>query len=739
MQIKNSALTQPRPIAQKSDGAFKRKFPNLIDIDGTQRLSHKQPLIQIVRDCGDKRFLEKLKAAHGLVLKSEYLEETDLLVLLNHVTHAYSKCSDFITARQVFDKMSQRNIFSWTVMIAGATQNGFFLDGFKFFCGMVTHGILPDNFAFSSIIQTCIGLDCVELGKMVHAQIVTCGVASHTFVGISLLNMYAKLGMIDDSFKVFSTIKEHNQVSWNAMISGFTTNGLHNEAFDLFLKMKEDGIRPNVYTIISVSKAVGNLGDVNKGRTVHSFASEIDMDSNVLVGTALIDMYSKCGSLSDARSVFDLGFTSCGVNTPWNAMISGYSQCGFSKEALELFVRMYKNNVQSDFYTYCSVFNAVAALQCMLFVKEVHGIVLKSGSELKTSVWNAIADSYAKCGLLEDARKVFDRMEERDIVSWTTLVTAYSQCSECEEALVIFSEMREAGFTPNHFTFSTVFDSCASLCLLEYGCQVHGLLFKAGLDTDKCTESALIDMYAKCGCITEAKKVFESISNPDTVSWTAIISGCAQHGLVEDAIQLFRRMEQLGMKVTNVTLLCILFACSHTGMVEEGLYYFKRMEECYGLVPEMEHYACVVDLFGRVGYLHDAMEFIENMPVEPNEMVWQALLGACRVHGNVELGEIAAQKILSINPEYSAAYVLLSNTYIKTGSYDDGLSLRHTMKDRGVKKEAGYSWICVEGRVHKFYAGDQIHSQKDHIHAKVEELSKKIKSTEYTPDLMYVL
>ncbi|KAH7510948.1 hypothetical protein FEM48_Zijuj03G0114100 [Ziziphus jujuba var. spinosa] len=182
-KIKNSTLTRSLTIAQKSDGAFQRKFPNLIESDGTQQLSHKQPFIHLVRDCADKRFLEKLKAAHGLVLKSEYLEETDLLVLLNHVAHTYSKCSDFIAARRVFDKMSQRNIFSWTVMIAGATENGFFHDGFKFFCDMVNLGILPDKFAYSSILQTCIGLDCVELGKIVHAQIVTCGVASHTFVG----------------------------------------------------------------------------------------------------------------------------------------------------------------------------------------------------------------------------------------------------------------------------------------------------------------------------------------------------------------------------------------------------------------------------------------------------------------------------------------------------------------------------------------------------------------------------
>lgn len=698
--------------------------------------SQRQALVDVLRDCADKRSLEATKAVHGFVLKSEF-QESDLLVLLNHVLYSYSKCMDFSAARQVFDKMSHRNIFSWTAMIVGSTENGFFRDGFEFFCEMVNHGILPDNFAYSSILQTCIGLDCVELGKMVHAQIVVSGFTSLTFVSVSLLNMYAKLGSVEDSCKAFRYMRERDQVSWNAMISGFTSNGLHLEAFRHFLEMNNEGVSPNMYTIISVSKAVGKLGDIDKGRTVHHYASELHLDSNVLVGTALIDMYSKCKSLSDARSIFDSNFIGCGINTPWNAMISGYSQCGYSQEALELFVTMCEKDVYPDLFTYCSVFNAIAAIKCTRFGKEVHGMVLKSGSEFKTSVSNAIADAYAKCELLEDVRKVFDRMEERDIVSWTTLVTAYSQCSEYEEALITFSKMRKEGFIPNQFTFSTVLDACASLSLLDYGRQVHGLLCKADLDADKCTESALIDMYSKCGCITEARKLFERISNPDTVTWTAIISGYAQHGLVEDALQLFRRMEQLGTKANAVTLLCILFACSHRGMVEEGLYYFQRMEESYGLVPKMEHYACIVDILGRVGRVTDAIEFIEKMPIEPNEMVWQTLLGACRVHGNVELGEIAAEKIISIRPEYSATYVLLSNTYIETGSYEDGVSLRHMMKDRGVIKEAGCSWISVKGEVHKFYAGDQLHQQKDLIYAKLEELRMTIKSMDYVPDLSY--
>lgn len=730
----STAVAFHSQTTQKLNVAIKTKFPILTEANEPQRKSQIQPLIDLLRDSTNKGSLELVKSFHGFVLKSDFSDK-DLLILLNHIAHAYSKCSDFDAAFRVFDKMSQRNIFSWTVMIVGSTENGSFIDGYKFFCQMLNSGVLPDNFAYSAILQTCIGLNCVELGKMVHAQIIIKGFASHTVVTTSLLNMYAKLGRVEDSYKMFNTMTEHNEVSWNAMISGFTSNGLHSEAFDHFLLMKSEGVTPNMLTIIVVSKAVGQLHDVDRGKEVQSFASELGLESNVQVGTALIDMYSKCGSLNDARAVFDSILINSGSNVLWNAIISGYSQNGCGQEALELYVRICQKDIKADVYTYCSVFNAIAVSKYLPLGKAVHGIVLKSGSDvLVVSVYNAIADAYAKCGALEDVRKIFDRMGERDMVSWTTLVTAHSQCSEWEEALAIFSQMREEGFSPNQFTFSSVLVSCAGLCFLDFGRQVHSLCCKTGLDTDKCIESALLDMYAKCGNISEAAMIFKRISNPDTVSWTAIISGYAQHGLSEKALQLFRRMEQLGVKPNSVTFLCVLFACSHGGLVEEGLHYFQQMKEKFGLVPEMEHYACIVDLFGRVGRLDDAMEFIRQMPIEPSEMVWQTLLGACRVHGNAELGEIAAQKVLSVRPD-PATYVLLSNTYIETGSYEDGLILREEMKKQGVKKEPGCSWISVEGRVHKFYASDQQHPQKEDIYATLEELKEKFKSMGYAPDL----
>uniref|UniRef100_A0A166C0Z4 DYW domain-containing protein n=1 Tax=Daucus carota subsp. sativus TaxID=79200 RepID=A0A166C0Z4_DAUCS len=679
----------------------------------TWQQSQTQVLVDLLHDCAKNRSIRDSGAVHGYILRREVPGE-DLLVLLNHVAYSYSKCSDFSVAKLVFDNMPQRNTFSWTVMISGSTENGFLSDGIKYFSKMQENGMLPDKFTYSAIIQLCIGIECIDCGKSVHAQIVKRGFASQTFVSTSLLNMYAKLGQIEDSCRVFNNMEEHSEVSWAALISGLTANNLYYEAFSSFLTMRKEGVAPNTFTVTSVLKAIGMLGDVDKGKQVHKYVSESGMLSNVHVGTALIDMYSKCGSLHDAKSVFN-NFIDSGLNIPWNAMISGYSLSKCNEEALRLYVEMCQNNIKSDIYTYCSVFNTISDLRYLWFGKQVHGLIVKSGCHVTVlSVINAIADAYSKCGSIEDVRKIFDRMEDRDIVSWTTLVNAYSQCSEWRESLAIFLQMREQGFAPNQFTYPVVLASCANLCFLEYGQQVHGLLHKSGFDTDSCVESALIDMYS-------------------------MIWGHAQHGSCAYALELFRKMEEMDIEANAVTLLCVLFACSHGGMVEEGLHYFESMEGTYGIVPEMEHYACIVDLLGRVGRLDDALEFIKSMPVKPNEMVWQSLLGACRIYGDVELGNVAAEKILAILPDCSSTYVLLSNTYMEAGNPKGGISLRNMMKERGVKKEPGCSWISVKDRVHKFYARDEGHPQKDDIYVQLEVLSKGIKDMGYVPCLRYAL
>ncbi|OWM69897.1 hypothetical protein CDL15_Pgr025746 [Punica granatum] len=682
--------------------------------------------------CAENRSLIAAKSVHGFVLRY-YPCEVNLIVLLNHVAYAYSRCHDFRAARHVFDNMPERNVFSWTVMILGSIENGLFHDALGFFLEMHNQGVSPDKFAYSAIVQLCISLGSIELSEIVHSKIIRSGFASNTFIGTSLLSMYAKLGRMEESRRLFNSMAEQNEVSWNAIISGFTSNGFYSDAYDYFLRMKQGGLKPNAYTFISVLKAVGKLGDIDKGRQVHSHVSETGMDSNVSVGTALIDMYAKSGSISDARGVFEMNFMECRVNAPWNAMISAYSYCGLSREALELYVDMCQRSIESDIFTYCSVFNSIAASKNLRFAREVHGKVLTSRNSLTvTEVSNAIADAYAKCRSLEDVEKVFKVTEDKDLVSWTAMLTAYSQCSEEISALSFFSQMREEGFLPNEYTYSSMLAACSSLSFLEYGRQVHGLICKARMDNERCVESALIDMYAKCGSITDASRVFARIHMPDIVSWSSMISAYALHGLVENALRLFEAMEKLGIRPNSVTFLSVLFACSHGGLVEEGLSYFDAMRNDYGITPEMQHYACIVDLLGRVGHLDDAVGFIKKMPIEPDEMIWQSLLAACRVHGNIELGKVAAEKIVSVRPEDPATYVLLSNTYFQSGKLEDGRGLRDLMKGWGMKKEPGFSWISVNGRVHKFYARDQEHPQRDEIYAVLEELRVIMKLLDLT-------
>ncbi|CAE6253351.1 unnamed protein product [Arabidopsis arenosa] len=715
-QIKNKT----REISMSSNS------PSSLTVNDGNCCYSETSLIELIRESADERCLKKAKSVHGFLIKFQFTEKS-LTVMLNQLVIAYSKCSDFGSARQVFDEIPQKSVFSWTVLMVGATENGYYRDGIDYFVEMLGCDIVPDEYAFSAAIQACIGVDSIDVDEMVHAQVITRGFSSRVFVNTSLLGMYAKLGRIGDSYKVFNSMENRNQVSWNAMISGFVSNGLYAEAYNSFLRMLEEEIRPNVSCFISVSKAIGQLGDVEKGRYIAQIVLEIGMQSNIHVGTALIDMFAKCGCVTEALSVFESNFSGCGGNLPWNAMISGYTISRHGEEAMLLFLRMCQNNIKRDVYTYCSALNSIADMRSLEYVKQVHGMIWKSGREsFGVSLCNALMDAYAKCGELDAMMKLFDTWEESNQISWTTLVTAYSQSSEWEDALSVFSQMREMGFQPNQVTFSGVLASCASLCSLEYGQQVHSLTYKTGFARDKCVESVLIDMYAKCGSVRDAIKVFESLKDPDVISWTAMISGYAQHGMAKDALELFRKMELVLPKPNSVTFLCLLFACSHGGLVDEGLRYFHLMEERYGLVPEIEHYACVVDILGRVGRLTEAWKFIMKMPIEPDEKVWSTLLGACRVHGNIQLAKIAAQKVLSYNPDDFAALVLLSNTYREAGNIEGGLNVRNMMKSQAMRKEPGMSWISIGGKIHKFCSGDQYHPQKDDIYKTLNVLMEKV-------------
>jgi pentatricopeptide repeat protein len=346
---------------------------------------------------------------------------------------------------------------------------------------------------------------------------------------------------------------------------------------------------------------------------------------------------------------------------------------------------------------------------------------------------------YAQNGKLEVARDLFDIMPERNLGSWNSMIAGYAQNGHWEESLELFFEMQKANVKADPATFASILSACASLEALEQGKCVHGYTIESGFVSDVSVGNALTTMYAKCGCIEDAKSVFDNISKKNSVSCNAMIAAYAQHGYGNEALQLFEQMKQTGMKPNHITFVGILSACSHAGLVEEGCYYFDSMSRDYCIAPGADHYACMVDLLGRAGRLDEADKLINEMPFDPDAAVLWALLGACRIHKNVKLGERVAERLFELEPLNSSTYVLLSNIYAVEGRWDDVGKVRKIMKAKGVIKKAGCSWIKIKHKVHVFHEGERMHPQMEKIYSALHELDRQMREVGYVPDTTFVL
>eukprot|EP01018_Ginkgo_biloba_P006827 Gb_25737 [translate_table: standard] len=474
-----------------------------------------------------------------------------------------------------------------------------------------------------------------------------------------------------------------------------------------------------------------------QGKQVHAHIIISGFASIVFIGNNLVNMYAKCEKIEDARHVFDQMPKRQAIT--WTTIITGYAQNGLGDEALKLFWRMQRAGMRLNQFTFASVVKASAGIAALEPGKQVHSCILKTGFDSDVFVGSALVDMYAKCGIVEYARQVFDKMRERNVVSWSGMIAGYALNENDEEALKLFWQALMAGVKPNDFTFSSIFRACANLTALQQGRQVHCLSIKSGFDLYTFVGSSLVGMYAKCGSIEDASQVFDKLPERNLAAWNAMIIGCAQHGRTKEALQLFSQIQLAGMKPNDITFLCVLSACSHAGLVDEGRLYFDSMSQDHGITPRAEHYACIVDLLGRSGHLQEADDFIKQMPFEPIASVWGALLGACRMHGNMELGKLAAEKLFEMDPQNSGTHVLLSNIYAAAGRWDDVAKVRKMMKDRGVKKETGRSWIEVKNKVNTFVSDDTIHPQTEEIYAKLKTLTGQMEQAGYVPDTKFVL
>ncbi|XP_027338964.1 pentatricopeptide repeat-containing protein At5g04780, mitochondrial-like [Abrus precatorius] len=684
----------------------------------------------VLKACSMKRDLNMGRKVHGMAVVTGF--ESDGFVA-NTLVVMYAKCGQLDDSRRLFGGIAARNVVSWNALFSCYVQRELCRKAVDLFKEMVISGIMPNEFSISIILSACSWLRDGGLGRMVHGLLLKLGLDLDQFSANALVDMYSKAGEIDDAVAVFQEIVHPDVVSWNAIIAGCVLHECNDWALMLLDEMKSSGTHPNMFTLSSALKACSAMGFKDLGRQLHSNLIKIDTDLDLFAAVGLIDMYSKCEMMDDARRAFDLMQKKDII--VWNALISGYSQFGDDSEAVSLFSKMYNEDVDFNQTTLSMVLKSVASLQAIKVCKKIHTISIKSGIYSDFYVINSLLDTYGKCKHIDEASKIFEERTWEDLVAYTSMITAYSQYGDGEEALKLYLQMQDADIKPDPFVCSSLLNACANLSAYEQGKQLHVLAIKFGLMSDIFASSSLVNMYAKCGSIEDADHAFSEMPNRGLVSWSAIIGGYAQHGHGKEALQLFNQMLRDGLQPNHITLVSVLCACNHAGLVNEGRQYFETMEELFGIKPTQEHYACMIDLLGRSGKLNEAVELVNSMPFEADGSVWGALLGAARIHKNIELGQKAAKMLFALEPEKSGTHVLLANIYASAGMWDNVANVRKLMKDSKVKKEPAMSWIEVKDKVYTFIVGDRSHSRSDEIYLKLDHLGDLLSKAGYNPIL----
>ncbi|KAJ7534725.1 hypothetical protein O6H91_12G000400 [Diphasiastrum complanatum] len=633
--------------------------------------------------------------------------------------------------------MPQRNVFSWTAIISGYADSGQGVEAINLFQQMQETGIPPDKVAFVVVLKVCARITALEQGKQLHSDIIKSSFESDLIVANTLVDMYAKCGCTEDARELFNNMKERDVVSWNVMIAGYAQNGLGKEALALYEQMQREGVQPSRVTFVVLLKACASIAALEQGKQLHSDIIKRGFGLDVIVRSTLVDMYAKCGCLEDARELFN-NMSERNV-VLWTLMIAGYAQNGLCKEALALYEQMQQEAVLPNNVTFAVLLKACASIAALEQGKQLHLHIIKRGFESDVIVRSTLVDMYAKCGCTKYARELFNNMSERDVVSWNVMIAGYAQNGLVKEALALHEQMKQEGVQPDDVTFVVLLKACASIAALEQGKQLRSDIIKRGLEWDLIVANTLVDMYSKCGCTVDARELFNNMIERDVVSWNVMIAGYAQNGLGKEALALYEQMKQEGLQPNNVTYICVLSACSHSGLIDKGLHLFDSMCKDLGVTPTLEHYACMVDLLGRAGCLADAEDFIIRLPIQPDSVIWRTLLGAARNYGHVEIGRRAFDCVMKLEPENASDYVLLSNIYAAAGRMDEVAKIRKEMKDIGVKKVPGCSWIEVDKQVHTFVGGDASHPQSKKIFAELDRLVGLMKEAGYTPDLSFVL
>ncbi|XP_021722079.1 pentatricopeptide repeat-containing protein At2g27610-like [Chenopodium quinoa] len=672
------------------------------------------------------------KQLHCHCIKSGFAVDVSVGTSLVDMNMKFDNVKD---AKRVFDEMEVKNVVTWTSLLSGYVQQGLVEEALEVFICMGTEGIKPNPFTYAAVFGALSDYDMIAKGSQVHAEVIKNGSKFYNPVSNSLINMYAKSGMVQEARDIFTGMESKDVVSWNGMIAGLVANGLDKEALELFQNMRFEGILLTRLIYATIIKACASIKEFSLARQLQCQVLKSGFDFDVNIRTSLMVAYSKCGDMDGSFKMFETIRKSQNVIS-WTAMISGYLQNGGKEKAAYIFIDMNRMGIRPNDFTYSAILTAHPCVSPY----QVHTHIVKTCYLGSPNVGTALLDAYIKTGNVNEGAKVFENIIQKDIVAWSAMLAGYAQVGNTEGAINVYRQLSKEGICPNEYTFSSVINSCAAPeAAVEQGKQFHASSIKFAYNNFLCVSSALVTMYSKKGNVDSANKLFKRQEERDLVSWNSMISGYAQHGYAHKALEVFEEMRRKNIEMDGITFIGVISACTHVGLLEEGQKYFDQMVKEHHVYPTMEHYACMVDLYSRAGMLEKAMNFINKMPCPAGATVWRSLLGACHVRRNADVGKVAAENLISIEPKDSSAYVLLSNIYAATGNWKERAEVRKLMDLRKVKKEAGYSWIEVKNKTYSFLAGDRSHPLSDHIYAKLEELSTRLKDAGYSPDTTYVL
>ncbi|XVF63779.1 hypothetical protein PTKIN_Ptkin09bG0114800 [Pterospermum kingtungense] len=714
-------------------------------------------LLQACIDFGSLDLGRKLHARIHLVEEGNPFVETKLVSM-------YAKCGSFLDARKVFDKMNEKNLYTWSAMIGACSRELRWKEVVQLFFLMMKDGVLPDEFLFPKILQACANCGDVRTGGLLHSLLIRLGMVCFSRVSNSVLAVYVKCGKLSSARRFFANMDERDRVTWNSMILAYCQKGENDEAHRLFNRMLEEGIKPciitwnilvnsynqlgqcdvamglmkemessgispdvftwtsmisglgqngrtwqalflfnemllagikpNGVTITSAVSACASLRVLKMGQEIHSVSLKKGLIDNVLVGNSLIDMYAKCGELEAARQVFDKIEEKDAYT--WNSMVAGYCQAGYCGKAYELFMKMRESDVKPNVIT-----------------------------------WNTMISGYIQNGDEDQAMDLFQRMERdgkirRNTASWNALIAGYVQLGAIDKACGVFRQMQSCSISPNSVTILSILPGCANLIAANKVKEIHGCILRRNLEFVLSVSNSLIDTYAKSGNMLYSRIIFDGMPTRDIISWNSIIGGYVLHGCSDAVMDLFNEMRNLALKPNRGTFLSIILAHGIAKMVDEGKHIFSSISSNYEIVPAIEHYSAMIDLYGRSGRLGEAMEFIEDMPIEPDSSVWTSLLTASRIHKDIALAVLAGERLLDLEPGNPVVNRLMFQIYSLCGKLDDSSKVRKLEKENTLGRSLGHSWIEVRNKVRAFVTGEKSKPCSNLLYSWVQSIAREV-------------